>query len=313
MLIPSYEEVERLSAEYNTIPVFWEIPADHWSPLQMFAALSRGEETAFLLESINTPDSWQSWSYIGCHPSLTIRAENGRNTITAFDSTSPAGENSIEALVRAILEAKKSPQFPDMPAFTGGFAGFLEHPDNANCELHLYDEVVAYHHLRSTAVIIVNLHCGADLAAQYQAAEIRAAEIASKIEGFRLAPQYRDDEPPLTVAWQRTAAQVVHAPDSFELYRRMRSRFPAPCLCYFRYAQTQFAGVSRNLTADIPASGSSAGFWGYNGIRETCRTEQAVSYRNTWDARACVMCDDRQDTATVLELMKSAKSENTAV
>ncbi len=305
MLFPTLEEVRQLSERCGVIPVFWEIPADHWSPLQIYAALSQGEEAAFLLESINTPQTWQTWSYIGCRPNLGIRVTDGTNEITAFGSKSTAGSGNTLALVQNLLEAKQSPQFPDMPEFTGGFVGFCNYGDAPlSCEFHLYDELVAYNHLKSTAVIILNLHRGADLGAQYQAAEIRAAEIATNIERFRLAPQYRDDAPPITAAWNGCSAAVTNAPDSFELYRRLRSKAPAPYLFHIRNAVQQCMGVSYQETADFPVNGQLAGFWGYNGLRRTCRSEMTVQY--TPDA-AYVDCGTREGTEAVLELMRSAK------
>lgn len=314
MLFPSFEEVQKLSETYSTIPVFWEIAADHWSPLQMFAALAQDSENAFLLESISTPKSWQAWSYIGSAPHLGIRVTDGKSEITAFGSTSAADCSGTMKLAQEIMEARKSPQFAQLPEFTGGFAGFCtrqdaEH-DGLSCEFHLYDEIVAYNHLKSTAVIILNLHKGAELSAQYHAAEIRAAELAAKIEAFRLKPQYRDDEPPLTVQQEAHGMfSVAHAPNSFELYRRMRSRFPASYLCYVKQGDRQLAASSEVLTDNLHQNGTIAGFWSNNGIRRTCCAEKAVQFQNTWDSRASVECRNAEDAQTILTLMKSAKAE----
>ncbi len=314
MLFPSFEEVQKLSEAYSTIPVFWEIASDHWSPLQIFAALSQDSENAFLLESISTPKAWQAWSYIGNAPNLSIRVTNGKSEITAFGSTSAVDCSGTLKLVQEILEARKSPQFAQLPEFTGGFAGFCTQHDadlgGLSCEIHLYDEIVAYNHLKSTAVIMLNLHKGAELSAQYHAAEIRAAELAAKIEAFRLKPQYRDDEPPLTVQQGAHGTfSVTHAPNSFELYRRMRSCFPAPYLCYIKQGDRQLAASSEVLTDELHQIGTIAGFWSNNGIRRTCRTEQAVHFQNTWDSRASVECCNAEDVQTILMLMESAKAE----
>ncbi len=303
MLFPTLEEVRRLSAQYNVIPVFWEIPADHWSPLQIYAALLQ-EEHAFLLESIRTPQSWQRWSYIGCSPNLGIRVQDGKPEITAFGSTSAAGGSTL-SLVQELLEAKKSPQFPDMPQFTGGFAGCCAKGDAPfDGEFYLYDVLVAYDHLKSTAVLIVNLHCGADLGAQYQAAEIRAAELATKIEQFRLAPQFRDDAPPIAVEQNGCCAAVTNAPDDLELYRRLRSGVPVPYLYHIRNGAQRCMGASQVQAPALPESGIAAGFWGYNGERITCSPEIAVRYDT---AGAAVECRTPEGTAQVLELMRSAK------
>ncbi len=318
MLFPALEEVRTLSEQYSTIPVFWEVPADHWSPLQIYAALSQGAERAFLLESVNTPYApWQTWSYIGSQPGLTVRVTDGYHEIIAFGSTSSGGTGRTLKLAEKLMAGRQSPQFPDMPEFTGGLAGFCSQSaadlDGLNCEFHLYDEVVAYNHLKSTAVIIVNLHAGTDIGAQYQAAEIRVSEIASQIERFRLNAQFRDDAPPLEEKWKadtRGEASAVHAPDSLELYRRMRSRFPAPYLCFFRQGEQQLAAASGTLTEELRTAGTIAGFWCNTGIRRTCRAEQSVKFVNTWDSRAYIACAEKNDTAALLGLMRDAKQEN---
>lgn len=255
------------------IPVFWEVPADHWSPLQVFAAMSRGEEYAFLLESINTPHTpWQSWSYIGFGSPFGI----------------PAGELTKAPAV--------SPCFPEKPELSGGFLRM----ENGQCRM--FPEMAAYDHLRSTLVIMLNLYAGTDVAAQYQAAEIRAAEIAAKIEEVRLKPQYRDDEPPIRVQPQDGTLYVENAPDSFELYRRLRSSRPTPYLYYIQAAGECYMGA-----ADAGDENGTVGFCSNHGLQKLCTPVISVRYA---DRHAEISVSDPQDAEMVLELMRSAKLEN---
>lgn len=273
MLFPTLEEVRRLSENYRMIPVFWEIPADHWSPLQVFAAMSQGEEHAFLLESISTPQApWQRWSYIGWN--------------------SPFGAPAQEL---ADLPAV-SPFFPEKPELSGGF---LRMQDG---QCRMFPEMAAYDHMRSTLTIMVNLYTGTDIAAQYQAAEIRAAEIASKIEGVRLNPQYRDDEPPIEVQPSEGMTSVTNAPDSFELYRRLRSSRPAPYLYYVKADGAYEMGA-----ADSPDAGGTVGFYANHGMQRLCTPVISVRYAEN---RAEIRSADPQETEQVLALMRSAKLEN---
>ena len=313
MLFPSLDEVLKISENYPVIPVLWEIPADDWSPLQIYAALSQMSKHAFLLEGISTPSAFCRWSYIGCDPHLIVRVRNGCNEIHAFGSTSAVGCGNTEHLVREMLNENRSPVFPDMPAFTGGFAGFRRSGDPLSCTIGLYDEIIAYDHLKSTVVIILNLHKGSEIMAQYQAAEIRAAQIAAEIEEFRLAPQYRYDAPPIRVEITKGCAFTEHAPDSFELYRRIRSRFPSPHLCFFREDAERLA-ASCTLTAQEQESvQTAAGYKGYNGSGLQIYTEQAVLYADVRNCVASVECAKPEDMQIILELMRSAKLENTSM
>ncbi len=306
MLFPSLEEVKRLSLEYSVIPVCWEIPADHWSPLQIYAALSKNEENAFLLESISVPECFAAWSYIGSRPHLGVHVQDETYNISVFENHFPAENESASAFVQDLMQKKKSPVLQGMPEFTGGFAGFFANENPLSGSFYLYDEIIAYNHLRSTAVLVINLHSGADLAAQYQAAEIRAAEIASVIERFRLQPQYRDDAPPITAERELNSLLVKNAPDSLELYRRIRSRFPAPCLFCIKSEGKTVMGSAQRIQEGIVQ----AGFYGYHGIRKGCTPDLYVQYTKD-SARVCCSC--QKDEEIVLELMRSAKFENTSM
>ncbi|MBR4102207.1 MAG: hypothetical protein IKK51_10090 [Oscillospiraceae bacterium] len=307
MLFPSLKEVGRLSEMYSVIPVFWEIPAEHWSPLQIYAALSRSSVHAFLLEGISTPAGFCRWSYIGCDPQLLVRAKNGRTEVSAFGSTYEAADT--EQLVQEILNGRRSPVFLDCPEFTGGFAGFCLADEATSCTFGLYDEIIAYDHLKSTAVIILNLHTGTEITAQYQAAEIRAAQLAAEIEGFRLSPQFRDDAPPIRVK----EGGVENAPDSFELYRRIRSHFPSPHLCFCKEDDERLAASCALAKQGERRADAIAGYRGYNGSDLRLFTEQAVHYADVTTAFASIRCERQEDVQHILELMRSAKFENTAI
>lgn len=310
MLFPTLQEVRTLSEQYSTIPVFWEIPADHWSPLQIYAALAQGEEYAFLLESVNTPERWQTWSYIGAGSELGLHVpEDGA---CAYHFITPMGETQIYTIAAEhaafnMLRDMESPKYERMPEFTGGF---VSAPCGKECTriYRFYQELVAYNHLKSTAVIILNLHKGADLAAQYQAAEIRAAEIAAKIERCRLSPQYRDDEPPVEAWMEESVMHVRNAPDSFELYRRIRYGYPAPNLFYVKHGDEQFTGMARG-EVQIPRTWefSGVGFGSGSGITKLCTPEIAVRYL---EDHAEITAGTPVDMEKVLELMRSAKREN---
>ncbi len=316
MLFPSLEEVKHLSVQHRIMPVFWEIPADHWTPLQVFAALSVGEEQAFLLESVPTPDAaWQRWSYIGFSSKLRLEEVQGTTMIHAFGSASSAGMGNFRQAAEQLLHVEGYPAVPQaLPPFTGGFAGAI--PSDAQCRnFGLYDTLVAYDHLHSKAVIIQHLQSSSDLAAQYQAAEIHAAEIAAKVERYRLAAQTRDDEPPMEVTWQGDVCSVLRAPDSFEVYRRLRSQFPAPYLFYVKQGNARYLGSGRTLADAGSSEGCVAGYWSQCGEWKCCRAEQFAAYRmlEHGERAASIHCWKKSDAEKMVELMQSAKFENTTI
>ena len=92
MLFPTLDEVRSLAAQYRTVPVSFTFPADHRTPISIFTALSQGEETAFLLESVNNGTQWDRYSFIGARPRTEYRA-NG--------ATLPSGAARCQYLAQA--------------------------------------------------------------------------------------------------------------------------------------------------------------------------------------------------------------------
>lgn len=303
MLFPSLSEVRTLSQSYDVIPVFWEIPADHLSPLQIYAALSRHSEHAFLLEGISTPSAFRRWSYIGCDPQMRFSVKDGRSEFAVSKETC-AIKGGMAQHVQEFLACSRSPVFPDLPEFTGGLAGFCMPKEPLLSVFGLYYEIIAYDHLKSTVVIILNLLTGCDIAAQYQAAEIRAAQLAAEMEAYYLEPQFKDDAPPIRTVCTDGCTEVENAPDSFELYRRMRSSHPSPHLCFFRNGVQRFAGVCGSTKTDGKAY---CGYRGFGGNVYEFFAQPAVHYPDAGTSRAVIDCENPEE---ILALMRSAKLEN---
>ena len=295
MLYPTLDEVQRLAAQYQTVPVFFTFPADHRTPISIFTALSQGEETAFLLESVNDGSQWDRYSFIGFHPSAEYRAAGAQLRITENGESRTVTESDPFSVLQSVLDANTSPKFENLPYFTGGLIGYFAYDavryterklvsvptdDTGMPDLHLfnYEELVAYDHLNSNAIVIVNLRADGDLAAQYEHAKLRAAEIAAKIEGCHCRGQYRDDEAVVRISSNVTKDaymdmvkqakdyikagdifQVVlsqrfavdNPPDSFEVYRRLRATNPSPYLYYFKTKEYEIAGASPELLVKV--------------------------------------------------------------
>lgn len=295
MLYPSLETVRELAAQYNTIPVFFTFPADHRTPISIFTALSQDEETAFLLESVNNGSQWDRYSFIGFHPEREFKAFGASMQVTRANDSQTMTVDDPFAFLQKQLDAQTSPKTADFPYFTGGLIGYFaydavrynEHrlrnipeDDTRMPDVHLFDyrELVAYDHFTSNAIVIVNLHTDRNLEEQYQYAELRAAEIAAKIDNCHCRGQFRDDEPAVQVnsnmskdrymGMVRSAKEYIKAgdifqvvlsqrfeidnpPDSFEVYRRLRATNPSPYLYYFKTRDYQIAGASPELLVKV--------------------------------------------------------------
>lgn len=295
MLFPSLDEVQQAAAQYQTIPVFFTFPADHRTPISLFTALSRGEETAFLLESVNNGTQWDRYSFVGFHPVREIRAAGTQLQITEHGESRTVTQEQPFTYLQELLDTQTSPKFEGLPYFTGGLIGCFAYDavryterrltnipedDTGMPDLHLfgYDELVAYDHLNSNAIIMINLHADGNLTEQYAQAEVRAAEIAAKIDSCHCHGQFRDDEPAIRVGSNVTKEEymdmvrkakayiqagdifqvvlsqrfeVENPPDSFEVYRRLRATNPSPYLYYFKTKDYEIAGASPELLVKV--------------------------------------------------------------
>ena len=295
MLFPSLEEVRKLASEYTDIPVFSAFPADHRTPISIYTALSEGEENAFLLESVNNGTQWDRYSFIGFHPVQEIRAEGSQLHITENGTSETITEQNPFGKLQSLLNRRTSPKFEDLPYFTGGMIGYFAYDavrytekklinipedDIHMPDIHLfgYDELVAYDHLNSNAIVIINLHADGNLEEQYQQAESRAVEIAAKIDGSSCCGQYRDDEPGIRIDSNVTKEkymsmverakqqirdgeifqvvlsqrfEIENPPDSFEVYRRLRATNPSPYLYYFKTKEYEISGASPELLVKV--------------------------------------------------------------
>ncbi|MBI4475345.1 MAG: anthranilate synthase component I, partial [Acidobacteria bacterium] len=109
---PGLEEVRKLRAEGNVIPVYKSVIADFLTPVSAFLKLDKNEPYSFLLESVEGGESVARYSFLGCNPFLVMRYRDGK----------PA--DFIEN-VRATMSRYASVRIPNLPPFTGGAVGYF--------------------------------------------------------------------------------------------------------------------------------------------------------------------------------------------
>ena len=204
-MYPTKHEIQELLNDYDLAPVFYEVLSDTYTPVHLFNALKAGNETCFILESVDNSQQWGRYSFIGIRPKLEVRIEQGEGvTVRDGKALSQPVSNPI-GFLQSILERTHSPSVPNRPKFTGGLVGFFGYdtvrylekklrnvPEDdlhlPDCHLFLFDEVVAFDHLSNKTVIILNIYKDGDLDAQYAACETRAKELAEQIRTFVPAP-----------------------------------------------------------------------------------------------------------------------------
>lgn len=202
MLYPTIDDVQSLLNDYPVVPVFYEALADTFTPIHIFDALQQDEETCFILESVDNRSQWGRYSFIGVRPKMELRIENG----TAVKITENGEEHTpftdLAAFLSGVMKDYQSPSFPNKPKMTGGLIGYFSYdtvrymeptlknvPEDdlklPDCDLFLYDEIVAFDHLSNKTVVILNIRRGEDVKAQYQQCELRAKALVLKIKNYQ--------------------------------------------------------------------------------------------------------------------------------
>ena len=295
MLKPSLEEVKKLSKDYNMIPVFYEFSADNQTPINIYRALSEGKPNSFIFESVSNGVQWDRYSFIGSSPKQEIRIACQMAEIRTGDKKEILKVEDPIAFLKKLMAAYRAPVIEGTPNFTGGLIGYFGYdtvryiekkltnvPEDdikmPECHLFMYEELVAYDHLTSNGVVILNLHTDGDLGAQYAAAQWRAEELAEIIRHYNAKPMEAHHYGESVVRSNMTKEQysnmvqkakeyiksgdifqivlsqrfaVSNPPDSFAVYRKLRATNPSPYLYYFHTPEYEVAGASPEMLVSV--------------------------------------------------------------
>ncbi len=174
MFTPGYGEIEKLSENYNCIPLSTEIFSDITTPIQVLRVLKEIDEHCFLLESVEKAEKIGRYSFLGFEPSLEITCRNNHLKIKSKDSIKEIETNKPQEYIKQIIDEHKSPVFENLPTFTGGLVGYFAYDfikyfeDKLNLDakddecfndvdLMLFDKVIAFDNVRNKIILIVNI------------------------------------------------------------------------------------------------------------------------------------------------------------
>ena len=171
---PVPESVMALAGEYRRIPVWKKIPAGGRQAADVFLALKNLSRQCFILESLEDPQHWGRYTFIGYDPRLEITSADGvvqiKNGTTLRIETGDPG-----SYIKKIIDDNRSPRLPELPPFTGGLVGYFSYDyikysepglklDAADeegfkdADLLLFDKIVVFDNLEKNIVIIVNMN-----------------------------------------------------------------------------------------------------------------------------------------------------------
>ncbi len=181
---PQLDEIREINKDgkYKVCPVSCEILSDIRTPIEVLKILKANSTHAYMLESVEDSKKWGRYTFLGFEPKLEI---------TCFDGQMHVGDKVISTdepgkYLREIMKEYVSPRLDYLPTFTGGLVGYFAYdyikyaePSlklNANdsehfkdCDLMLFDKVIAFDNQRQKIVIIANIKLD-DLENEYERA-----------------------------------------------------------------------------------------------------------------------------------------------
>ena len=296
-MYPSIEKVRELLNDYKTVPIFYELLVDSFSPVQLFNCLHETYENCFILESVDNKDQWGRYSYIGINPKAEYMLKDHVATVKeqGKEQVTVRVDNPIK-FFSEIIRQHKAPKFNGRPKLTGGLIGYFAYDmvryfektlvnvpyddlDMPDADLHLFDELVAYDHLSNKAVIILNINASEDLEEKYAQCEKRKDEIIKVLRNYQPKPrEIRTDSAEINIKSNITKEQYIknvekakeyikdgdifqvvpsqrfeidNPPDSFDVYRMLRSTNPSPYLYYFKNKNYAIAGASPEMLVSV--------------------------------------------------------------
>ncbi len=281
---PALDEVKKIAAtqRYSVLPVSCEILSDFITPIEAMRILKNISTHCFMLESACADEKWGRYTFLGFDPKLEVTCADGAMKAgdIRFKTDNPSN------YLRQILSEYKSPRFDYLPSFTGGLVGYFSYDyinysepsvkcsvkdteDFKDVDLMLFNEVIAFDHLRQKIIFMVNIRLD-EPETEYNKAVIKIKQIVSLLKN---GEKKSDEDGKLlgevTLLFNKEqfcsmvekAKHHIREGDIFQIvlsnrlsapfegsllntYRVLRTINPSPYMFYFSGTDVEVAGAS---------------------------------------------------------------------
>lgn len=294
MYYPEFEQFQALAESDNFIPISREIFSDLENPIRLFHQYA-AQSGSFLLESVEGGEKWARYSFLGRKPCMTITAARGITSIER-DGKTEARTGDPLTILKEVLSDYRGAAVPGLPRFTGGAVGYFgydmvryfEHlpqmpPDDTGFPdlcLMVFQEVIAFDHLKQRVLVITHVRAEGDLAAAYAEGVRRLDALADEVLQPVLHRSYHRPvkagtpafessftKPAFLAAVEKAKRHIYNGDifqvvlsqrlavddpgDPFNVYRRLRVLNPSPYMYYLNFKDFTVAGASPELLVRV--------------------------------------------------------------
>jgi anthranilate synthase component 1 len=241
--------------QFNVIPVYRQLLADHLTPVSAFELLGR-EDHAFLLESVVGGERIARYSFIASSPTKVYFVAGGKARIYGYGSENQEFETQdpLKDLAK-LLGTRRYARSKHLPAFTGGLVGYagyetiryyegekLTNPPKDDRHLPdllfgLYNELVIFDHVDKTIKVVANALVEGDPEHAYRDACHRIDLLVKRLQQPSVARMGEiDTNQPLSIAYSsnmsreqfedavRRGQEYIKAGDIFQFVPSQRLR-----------------------------------------------------------------------------------------
>src|SRR5690242_2596738 len=116
MIRPDYKQFVALAREHTLVPVVKSVMADLLTPVSAFLAVSRGEDNAFLLESVERGEQIGRYTFLGAGPYMQMRSAGGEVTVIRGKKSAHPEGNAFQ-VAKQLLTEHRPAAIPGLPPF----------------------------------------------------------------------------------------------------------------------------------------------------------------------------------------------------
>lgn len=207
-MFPKIDELKRIAASYNFVPVAMKVPLTKNEEEQLLLSLAHDEDTVYFSGGNH---ALGNYSYFVIEPTRRITVLDGVLTDSDNQGNKIIEEVNPHDYLEEILKKYKQPVVPGLPPFTGGLIGYFSYeytkyyqkhisfqhanPDNIqDIGLFCCNKLVAYDHDKNEMSLIVSISVE-DLEVNYEQAkeelEKFRASVFARIRQTYEIPQLR--------------------------------------------------------------------------------------------------------------------------
>lgn len=167
---PTLQEFLSMTA-HRRVPLYQELYADSYTPVEVLRMLKRVSSHCFLLESVEDNHKWGRYSFLGYDPSMEVVCREGCLQIRSGQKIIQEVVSHPKEVLKELTAKYRTAVLPGLPTFTGGLVGYFSYDyirygepvlqnhrwkeaDFRDMDLMLFDRVIAFDHDRQKLFLI---------------------------------------------------------------------------------------------------------------------------------------------------------------